>query len=30
MIFGLGIFSYLVYDFGVTNIVVNIKKMRWW
>jgi len=30
LIFGLAIFSYLVYDFGVANIVVNIKKLRWW
>ena len=25
-----GDFLYLVYDYGVVNIVVNIKKMGWW
>ena len=30
LILGLAIFSYLVYDFGVANIIVNIKKMGWW
>jgi uncharacterized membrane protein YbhN (UPF0104 family) len=27
---GLAIFTYLVFDFGISNIVINIKKTGWW
>ncbi len=30
LLFGLAIFSYLVWDFGLENIVINIKRTGWW
>jgi hypothetical protein len=30
MILGLGVFVYLVYNFGLENIVQNLRKTGWW
>jgi len=30
LIFGLAIFTYLVWDFGVDNILLNIRRTGWW
>ncbi len=30
LICGLAIFSYLVWDFGIENIVLNIRRTGWW
>jgi uncharacterized protein (TIRG00374 family) len=30
LILGLAIFTYLVLDFGIDNIVANVKRTGWW
>jgi hypothetical protein len=30
LVLGLAIFTYLIFDFGISNIVFNIKKTGWW
>ena len=29
-IIGLGVFAYLINDYGLDNIISNIKKTGWW